>query len=153
MEKTIKIGEKELAFKSSAATNILYKKAFKEDIVVKLSSYVKNLKEMEKMKETVDAFKADTTKTEEEVLAELNKVLTSDVFISTQTFASETLPKLAYIMWLEANEKIGSIFSKLNDEGYLSWLMTIDSDELLTVTKDVMDIWQAGAKTHSTPKN
>lgn len=153
MEKTITIGDKELKFKSSAATNILYKKVFKEDIIVKLSSYTKNLKEMEKMKETVEALKSDTTKTEEEVLAELNKILASDVFISTQTFASETLPKLAYIMWLEANEKIGSIFSKLNDEGYLSWLMTIDSDELLTVTGEVMDIWQAGAKTHSTPKN
>ena len=31
MEKTIKIGDKELTFKSSAATNILYKRAFKED--------------------------------------------------------------------------------------------------------------------------
>lgn len=153
MEKTITIGDKELKFKSSAATNILYKKAFKEDIIVKLSSYTKSLKEMEKMKETVDALKSDTTKTEEEVLAELNKILASDVFISTQTFASETLPKLAYVMWLEANEKIGSVFSKLNEESYLSWLMTIDSDELLTVTGEVMDIWQAGAKTHSTPKN
>jgi len=153
MEKTITIGDKELKFKSSAATNILYKKAFKEDIIVKLSSYTKSLKEMEKMKETVDALKSDTTKTEEEVLAELNKILASDVFISTQTFASETLPKLAFVMWLEANEKIGSVFSKLNEESYLAWLMTIDSDELLTVTGEVMDIWQAGAKTHSTPKN
>ena len=28
MEKTIKLGEKEVALKSSAATNILYKRAF-----------------------------------------------------------------------------------------------------------------------------
>ena len=153
MEKTIKIGEKELAFKSSAATNILYKKAFKEDILVELSAHTKNLKEMNRMQETVNALKADTTKTQEEILEELNKILTSDVFISTQKFASETLPKLAFVMWLEANEKIGSIFTKLNEENYLSWLMTIDSDELLTVTGEVMDIWQAGAKTHSTPKN
>lgn len=153
MEKTIKIGEKELAFKSSAATNILYKKAFKEDILVELSAHTKNLKEMNRMQETVNALKADTTKTQEEILEELNKILTSDVFISTQKFASETLPKLAFVMWLEANEKIGSIFTKLNEENYLAWLMTIDSDELLTVTGEVMDIWQAGAKTHSTPKN
>lgn len=153
MEKTIRIGEKELTFKSSAATNILYKRAFKEDILVKLSAYTKNLKEMQKMKETVEALKTDTTKTEEETLAELNKILASDVFVSTQTFASETLPKLAYIMWLEANEKIGTLFTKLNDDNYLAWLMTIDQDELLTVTGEVMDIWQSGARTHSNPKN
>lgn len=153
MEKIIRIGEKELTFKSSAATNILYKRAFKEDILVKLSAYTKNLKEMQKMKETVEDLKTDTTRTEEETLAELNKILASDVFVSTQTFASETLPKLAYIMWLEANEKIGTLFTKLNDDNYLAWLMTIDQDELLTVTGEVMDIWQSGARTHSNPKN
>ena len=153
MEKTIKIGDKELTFKSSAATNILYKRAFKEDVLVKLSTYTKNLKEMQNMKKTVDELKSATDKTEEEVLQELNKILASDVFISTQTFASETLPKLAFIMYLEANEKIGTLFTKLNEDNYLAWLMTIDQDELLTVTGEVMDIWQAGARTNSTPKN
>ena len=153
MEKTIKIGDKELTFKSSAATNILYKRAFKEDILVKLSTYTKNLKEMQNMKKTVDELKSATDKTEEEVLQELNKILASDVFFSTQTFASETLPKLAFIMYLEANEKIGTLFTKLNEDNYLAWLMTIDQDELLTVTGEVMDIWQAGARTHSNQKN
>ena len=153
MEKTIKIGDKELTFKSSAATNILYKRAFKEDILVKLSTYTKNLKEMQNMKKTVDELKSATDKTEEEVLQELNKILASDVFISTQTFASETLPKLAFIMYLEANEKIGTLFTKLNEDNYLAWLMTIDQDELLTVTGEVMDIWQAGARTNSNQKN
>ena len=77
----------------------------------------------------------------------------SDAYVSTQTFASETLPKLAYIMFLEANEKIGNIFTKLNEENYLAWLMTIDQDELLTVTGEVMDVWQSGARTHSKIKN
>lgn len=153
MEKTINIGKMAMTFKSSAATNILYKRAFKEDILVKLTAYTKNLKEMQKLQEKVDALKATTDKTQEEILAELNELMNSDVFVSTQTFASETLPKLAYIMWLEANEKIGTIFNKLNEENYLAWLMTIDQDELLTVTGEVMDIWQAGARTHSSPKN
>lgn len=153
MEKTINIGEMAMTFKSSAATNILYKRAFKEDILVKLTAYTKNLKEMKKLQEKVEALNSTTDKTQEEILAELNELMNSDVFVSTQTFASETLPKLAYIMWLEANEKIGTIFNKLNEENYLAWLMTIDQDELLTVTGEVMDIWQAGAKTHSSPKN
>lgn len=153
MEKTIRIGEREMTFKSSAATNILYKRAFKEDILIKLTAYTKNLKEMQKLQEKVEALKVAENKTQEQILGELNELMNSDVFVSTQTFASETLPKLAYIMFLEANEKIGTIFNKLNEENYLAWLMTIDQDGLLTVTKDVMDIWQAGAKTHSTPKN
>lgn len=153
MEKKILIGETEMTFKSSAATNILYKRCFKEDILLKLTEYTKNLKEMQKLKDKVDALKTVEGKTQEEILAELNTIMQSDVYVSTQTFASETLPKLAFIMFLEANEKIGTIFTKLNEENYLAWLMTIDQDELLTVTGEVMDIWQAGAKTHSKLKN
>ena len=153
MEKTINIGEREMTFKSSAATNILYKRTFKEDILVKLAEYTKNLKEMQILKDKVDALKTVEGKSQEEILAELNAIMQSEVYISTQTFASETLPKLAFIMYLEANEKIGTIFTKLNEENYLAWLLTIDQDELLTVTGEVMDIWQAGAKTHSKQKN
>ena len=77
----------------------------------------------------------------------------SDVFISSQEFMNDTLPKLAYIMWLEANVKIDDIFHKLNEDQFLIWLMGIDQDELLTVTGDIMELWQAGAKQHSKPKN
>lgn len=153
MEKIINVGEKEFKFKSSAATNILYKRAFKEDIIVILSDYARNLKELNKMKSAINELKTSTDKTEEEVLAELNKIMSSEAFTSTQTFSSETLPRLAYIMFLEANEKIGTIFTKLNEESYLGWLLEVDQDELLTVTGEVMDIWQAGTKTHSKPKN
>lgn len=153
MEKTITIGEKELKFKSSAATNILYKRAFKDDILVKLSEYAKSIKELNKLKASVDALKNADGKTEEEILAELNALMNSDAYVKTQDFSSDTLPKLAYIMFLEANENIKTIFTKLNEDNYLEWLMTVDQDELLTVTGEVMDIWQAGTKTHSKPKN
>ena len=153
MEKTINIGEREMKLKSSAATNILYKRAFREDILIILSNYAKDLKELNKMKQSIEDLKTSTDKTEEEVLAELNAILSSDCYTSTQTFSSETLPRLAYIMYLEANEKIGNIFSKLNEESYLEWLLAIDQDELLEVTGEVMNIWQSGARTHSKPKN
>ena len=153
MEKTITIGEREFKFKSSAATNILYKRAFKEDILVKLSEYAKSIKELNKLKASVDALKNAEGKTEEEILAELNSLMNSDAYVKTQDFSSDTLPKLAYIMFLEANENIKTIFTKLNEDNYLEWLMTVDQDELLTVTGEVMDIWQAGTKSHSKPKN
>ena len=153
MEKTITIGEREFKFKSSAATNILYKRAFKEDILVKLSEYAKSIKELNKLKASVDALKNAERKTEEEILAELNSLMNSDAYVKTQDFSSDTLPKLAYIMFLEANENIKTIFTKLNEDNYLEWLMTVDQDELLTVTGEVMDIWQAGTKSPSKPKN
>ena len=153
MEKTITIGDREFKFKSSAATNILYKRAFKDDILVKLSEYAKSIKELNNLKASVEALKNSEGKSEEEILNELNALMNSDAYVKTQSFSSDTLPKLAYIMFLEANENIKTIFTKLNEDYYLEWLMTVDQDELLTVTGEVMDIWQAGTKTHSKPKN
>ena len=153
MEKTITIGEREFKFKSSAATNILYMRAFKEDILVKLTEYTKYLKELKQLGAAFKELKNSEEKTEEEINIELTALMNSDAYVKTQDFSSDTLPKLAYIMFLEANENIKTIFTKLNEDYYLEWLMTVDQDELLTVTGEVMDIWQAGTKTHSKPKN
>lgn len=153
MERKISVGDKEMSFKASAATNILYKKAFHDDILVKLTSYSKNLKELQKIQETFKELKEDTSKSDEERLAVMTELMNSEVVTSSQTFSSETLPKLAYIMYLEANEKVGEVFKKLNEESYMAWLMEIDQDELVDVTGQVMDIWQSGARHHSKPKN
>ena len=153
MERKIIVGDKEMSFKASAATNILYKKAFHDDILVKLTSYSKNLKELQKIQETFKELKEDTSKSDEERLAVMTELMNSEVVTSSQTFSSETLPKLAYIMYLEANEKVGEVFKKLNEESYMAWLMEIDQDELVEVTGQVMDIWQSGARQHSKPKN
>ena len=152
MEKTIELNGKELKFKSSAATNILYKRTFKEDILVKLTSYTKNLKELKAMQAKANALQTDT-RPKEEIAEDLNNIIKSDVLEAVSTFSSETLPKLAYVMYVEANESAATIFSKLNEEAYLVWLMGIDQDELLSVTGQVMDIWTAGARNQSKPKN
>lgn len=153
MEKRLTLNETEMVFKSSAATNILYKKAFGEDILLKLTNYTKNLKDLKDMQAKLASLKDDTSKTTEEKVAIMNEITSSEAFAFTNKFSSETLPKLAYIMYLEANTKIEDIFKKLNEESYLVWLMGINQDELLKITKDVMELWQAGAKTHSSPKN
>ena len=153
MIKTIKLNEKEMKFKSSAATNILYKKAFGEDVLVKLTTYTKNLKELKNMQARMAELREEKDRPQAEILEEMNSIMQSDAFVTSSQFSSETLPKLAYIMYLEANVKIDDIFHKLNEEAYLAWLMEIDQDELLKVTGDVIDIWQAGARTHSKLKN
>ncbi len=153
MIKTITLNEKEMKFKSSAATNILYKKAFGEDVLLKLTAYTKNLKELKNMQARMAELREEKDRPQSEILEEMNSIMQSDAFVTSSQFSSETLPKLAYIMYIEANEKIDNIFHKLNEEAYLAWLMEIDQDELLTVTGDVINIWQAGARTHSKLKN
>ena len=153
MERKITIGNKEMSFKSSAATNILYKKAFHDDVIVKLTSYSKNLKELQKIQARFAELKDDSSLSEEDKLKEMSELMNSETVTSAQTFSAETLPKLAYIMYLEANEKVGEVFKKLNEESYMAWLMDIDQDELTDMTGEVMDIWQSGARTHSKQKN
>lgn len=153
MDRTIQMGEKEVKFKSSAATILLYKRVFGEDILLKLAEYSKNIKEMQKANAEVKAMQADESKSKAEILEAMNNYLNSDVFVKANEFQRDTLPQLAFIMWLEANEPAEKIFSKLNQEQYLFWLMTIDQDELLDATSQVIDIWQSGAKNHSKPKN
>lgn len=154
MEKQIKLNEeKTITLKSSAATNILYKKLFREDILVKLADYSKNYKELSKMQERIKDLRTDSSKTQEEILAEMSSCLESDAYKATNDFSTDTLPKLAYIMYIEANEKIDTIFSKLTEEHYLYWLLSIDQDDLFSITGEVMNIWKSGAKTSSHPKN
>lgn len=153
MEKTILLGEKEMKFKSSAATNIFYKKVFGEDILLKFAEYAKNLKNIKSAQAKIDELRNDTTRPKEEVLNEMNALLNSDMFKSSSEFQSETLPRLAFIMWLEGNNPGEQIMSKLNQEQYLFWLMTVDQDELFELVTPIMDLWQSGSKTHSKPKN
>ena len=153
MEKTIVLGEKQIKLKSSAATNILYKRVFHEDILVKLTEYSHNIKEMQRLQEKVEALKADKDRPKEQILAEMTEILNSDTFTQSSKFQDETLPRLAFIMYVEANVPVDKLITKLTEEQYLFWLMTIDRDELLGVVGQVMDIWQAGAQTHSKPKN
>lgn len=153
MIKTITIGEKEITLKSSAATNILFKKAFKEDLTVILQAYTKNTKELQKMQAEVNALRSDTSKPREEVLEAMNELMQSEVFLKASEFQSDTLPKLAYIMYLEANNSVNAIFSKLTEEQYILWLMTIDQDELTQMSGEVLGIWRSGARQTSKPKN
>lgn len=153
MEKTIVLNGKETRFKVSAATNILYKRVFKEDLLLKLSSYSKNVKELKAIQGRMEKLKADTTKTKEETAEEMTELVNSDVFEKINSFSSETLPKLAYIMYIEANETEDTIFRMLTEEKYLIWLLGINQGELVDITKEVMALWKEGANNTSKQKN
>lgn len=153
MEKIITLGEKEMKLKSSAATNILFKRAFKEDITVLLQSYTKNMKELQAMQKKIAELRADETLQKEQILEQMNELMQSEVFLKATSFQTDTLPKLAYIMYLEGNETVDKIFSKLNEDQYLFWLMDVDQDELSALTGEVLGIWRTGARSTSKLKN
>lgn len=153
MQKVIQMGEREITLKSSAATNILYKRLFKEDIIVKLTQFSKNMKEMQRIQDSMNAIQGDENKSKEQKVEEISALLESDAYKSANEFQSETLPKLAFIMYVEANEPADRIFSKLTEENYFTWLMSVDQGELLSVTTQVIQLWNAGARNLSKLKN
>lgn len=153
MEKTIILGNKNIRLRSSAVTNIWYKRAFGEDLLVQLTAYAKNYKELQSLQTKISELKEDNTKSKEEILQEMNTLMQSEAFVSSNSFKDTTLPQMAYIMFLEANEPKETVFHKLNRDDFELWLSSMDQDELFALSGEVMDLWQSGAKTHSKPKN
>ena len=153
MEKTIILGNKNIRLRSSAVTNIWYKRAFGEDLLVQLTAYAKNYKELQSLQAKITGLKDDTTKSRDEILQEMNTLMQSPAFISSNSFKDSTLPQMAYIMYLEANEPKETVFHKLNRDEFELWLSSMDQDELFDISGEVMELWQSGAKTHSKPKN
>ena len=153
MEKTIILDNKNLRLRSSAVTNIWYKRAFGEDLLVQLTAYAKNYKELQSLQTKISELKEDNTKSKEEILQEMNTLMQSEAFVSSNSYKDTTLPQMAYIMYLEANEPKETVFHKLNRDEFELWLCTMDQDELFAISGEVMDLWQSGAKTHSKPKN
>lgn len=153
MEKTIILGNKNIRLRSSAVTNIWYKRAFGEDLLVQLTAYAKNYKELQSLQTKISELKEDNTKSKEEILQEMNTLMQSEAFVSSNSFKDTTLPQMAYIMFLEANEPKETVFHKLNRDEFELWLSSMDQDELFALSGEVMDLWQSGAKTHSKPKN
>lgn len=153
MEKTIVLDNKQIKLRSSAVTNIWYKRAFGEDLLVQLTAYAKNFKELKALQDKITKLKDDNTKSKEEVLSEMNDLMTSDAFVTSNQFKDSTLPQMAYIMYLEANEPRETVFHKLNRDEFELWLSSMDQDELFSLSGEVMELWQSGAKTHSKIKN
>ena len=152
MLKEIAMGAAVVKFKASAATNILFKRAFREDITVKLTEYSKRTTELKKLQEEVATIKASEL-ADDDKLAKLNEIMTSTAFVESSAFSTETLPKLAYIMYLEANVPVTEIFGKLSEEGYLTWLITMDQSDISDNLSEILAIWRDGARTTSKPKN
>lgn len=160
MREIIKIGDKEIEFKASAATPILFKRAFKQDLTQELAGYAKQYKEAKKLQEMIKTAKPEDeneTRTPEEIAEAQEKiylaVTQSPEFLEMSSKAADLMPKLAYIMYLEANIEQRAIFGKLSEEDFIFWLSEFDQAELQAHFTTFMRMWNGNSQTISKPKN
>lgn len=150
MNMTIEIGGKDMEFRASAATSILFKKTFGKDLMSEFSSYVKHYKEVKQLKDDCNINDDDT----DEVKAQKATVLVDNPIISELSImAMDLFPKLAYIMWLEANEEQRELFKKLNENDFILWLGQLDSNDIKEHLHDFMSLWNGNSKTTVKLKN
>lgn len=118
MTEKMMLGDKEVEFKASAATPIIYKKIFGNDLLVDLSQ---------------------TTKLEDKT--------------EQGSRMSDIVHGLAYVMYCEANLQASVLFTKLNYQSFIEWLMTIESGVITEKSAEFIKLYQANQKNSNHAKN
>jgi hypothetical protein len=159
MFKKIIIGNKEVDFKCSAATSILYKRLFGKSLTEEVSALAKMSQNAFKLKDKWESMLAEITEetTDEEKekrQQEIVELLASDDSLTQMASMTENLtPQMAYIMWLEANKPQREVFAGLTDEAYLLWLSSFDKSDLSDASSELLGLWNSSNKQNSKLKN
>lgn len=66
---------------------------------------------------------------------------------------SDIVHGLAYVMYCEANLQASVLFTKLNENSYIEWLMTIDPSAITDKSADFIKLYQANQKNNNHAKN
>lgn len=149
MIKTILLGEKEEKFKASAATSILFRRLFKEDIQAILADYSKNTKEIRKLQEDLAAVRE--LPDSDEKSAKLEEITAK--FMPLNDFVADFFPKFAYITWLEANHAAADLFKKLTEQDYFEWLMKYEAKDFTMIVGELLNLWTENSRTAVKSKN
>lgn len=130
MEKIILFDGKETAFKSSGATAVLYKQAFKKDLIVEIANWRKVVKRLRETEEP----------NEDEKLENSLQFL-------------EITQRLAFIMNLEATD--AALFNKLSYEKFIAWLMSLTGDAFgdKDTNLEIFSVWSTSTEGTSKAKN
>lgn len=119
MRQIVRLGDKEMEFKASAATPILYKQVFKSDLLKDIGTLKENKgDDTEKASQTIDIFQ-----------------------------------QLAFIMYLEGNCSADDIWSKLSQQEYIRFLMSVDNNAIVSNATVFLAIYNGNTKTLSESKN
>lgn len=150
MNKTITLGGKDIEFKASAVTSILFKRTFGKDLTSEFSAYIKHYKEVKKLREDFEISDEDS----DEVRSKKLEALTENPIISQlSVMAMDLFPKLAYIMFLEANVEQRELFRKLTEDDFIMWLGQFESNEIQNNIGEFMTLWSGTSRTSVKPKN
>lgn len=150
MNKKIEIGGKEIEFVASAATPILFKRTFGKDLTSEFSQYIKNYKDVKKLREDLTISDDDPDDVRDKKIEELTN---NPIITQLSMMALDLFPKLAYIMFLEANVEQRELFRKLSEDDFIMWLMNYDSNDIQNHIPDFMGLWAENSRTSVKQKN
>lgn len=158
MFKKIEIGNKEVEFKCSAATSILYKRLFGKSLTEEVTALAGLSQQAFALRDKWEKINIETEglsdAEKEEKTKELVDLLSGDNSILELATKTENLaPQMAYIMWLEANKPQREVFAGLTDEGYVTWLSNFDQQDLTQASGELLDLWNRSNKQNGKLKN
>lgn len=151
MYKKIAIDGKDVDFKCSAATSILYKRLFGKSLSAEVSSMANESAKAYKMLDQLTKLQENKNENTEAILELLSE---NPALINVTETTEKIGPQMAYIMWLEANKPQRELFQSLTDDAYILWLSNFDKGDMTTVYTELLNFWNsANNKSYSSLKN
>jgi hypothetical protein len=151
MYKKIAIDGKDVDFKCSAATSILYKRLFGKSLSTEITALANESAKAYKMLDQLNKLKENKDENTEAILDLLSE---NPALINVTQTTEKIGPQMAYIMWLEANKPQRELFQSLTDDAYILWLSNFDKGDMTTVYTELLNFWNsANNKSYSSLKN
>lgn len=151
MYKKIAIDGKDVDFKCSAATSILYKRLFGKSLSSEITDMAKQSAEAYRMLDELTKLQENKEENQEAIL----ELLAENPALTKVTETTEKIgPQMAYIMWLEANKPQRELFQCLTDDAFVLWLSSFDKGDMSNVYSELLNFWNASNnKSYSNLKN
>ena len=150
MFKKITIDGKEVDFKCSAATSILYKRLFGKSLSTDIADMAKESAVAYKMLDELNKLQENKEENKEAIL---NLLAENQSLVQVTEKTEKIGPQMAYIMWLEANKPQRDLFQCLTEEEYIKWLSGFDKSDMAGVYSDLLNLWNSTNKNYSKLKN
>ncbi|MBP5311740.1 MAG: hypothetical protein J6112_02770 [Clostridia bacterium] len=150
MYKKIEIKGKDVDFKCSAATSILYKRLFGKSLSAEVTEMANESAKAYKMLEQLNKLQENKNENTEAIL---NLLADNPSLVSVTEKTEKIGPQMAYIMWLEANKPQRELFQCLTEDAYISWLSDFDKGDMTNVYSELLNFWNGTNKSYSNPKN
>lgn len=152
MRKTVQIGGKAVDLLCNAVTPILYKSAYRQDVMAVLAR--KTTIPRTDPRKTPEELKAMSPEEKENYLKEMGAY--AEELMGTLTEMQDTVGKLAHVMAMQAqaeDEGIVLLTSGITESTYMQWLAQFEQQDISDAMKDILEVYQTSARQTVTPKN